>query len=103
MREGQATEPVRTSCRVVTSVPCGRSTRHTSPDVPVSRVATSGYRGTLGGDVLRLWCSGRQHATCTFAPPHRRAGKSTPAVGPSDFPPPEADVNPPPSGKRCAL
>ena len=31
----------------------------------------------------------------------QRAGKATPAVGPRDLPLPEADVRPPPSGKRC--
>ena len=53
----------------------GRSTLHTSPGVTVRRAATSGDRGALGGDVLRLLCSGRQHATCMFVPPRRRAGK----------------------------
>ena len=43
MRKCQATESVRTrSCRVVTSEAGGRSTRHTSPGVPVRRAATSG-------------------------------------------------------------
>ena len=45
MRQGQVTESVSTrSCRVITSEAGGRSTRHTSPGVPVCR-ATSGDRG----------------------------------------------------------
>ena len=52
----------------------GCSTRHTIPAVPVRRAATPGDREALGGDVSRLWCSKRQRATCTFVPPHRRAG-----------------------------
>ena len=44
-------------------------------------------RGALGGDVPRLWCNGRQHATCTFVPSRRRAGKPTPAVRWSTQPP----------------
>ena len=87
MRKGQANEPVRTrSCRVVTSEAGGCSTRHTSRGVSVRRAATSGDRRALGGDVPRLWCSGRQHATCTFVSPRRREGKPTPAVGPRDLP-----------------
>ena len=102
--QSQATESVTTmSCRVVTSEASGCSTRHTSPGVPVPKAVTSGDRGALGGDVSRLWYSGRQHATCTFGPPCRRAGKLTPAVGPRDLPLPEAVVCPPPSGKRRAL
>ena len=104
MRKGQATGPVRnTSCRVVTSEAGGHSARHTSPGVPVRRLATSGDRGALGGDVPRQWCSGRQHATCTFVPPCRLAGNPIPVVGPRDLPLPEEDVRPPTSGKRCTL
>ena len=104
MRKGQSTESVRTrSCRVVTSEADGRFTYHTSPGVPVRRAATSGDREALGVDVSRLWCSECQHATCAFVSPGRRAGKPTPVVGPRDLPRPEADVHPPPSGKRCAL
>ena len=117
MRKGQVTESVRTrSCRVVTSEAGGRSTRHTSPGVPlytgrchtspgvpVRRVATSGDRGALGGDVSRLWGSGCQHPTCALVPPCKRSGKPTPVVGPRDLPLPEPDVRPPPSGNRCAL
>ena len=105
MRKGQATGSVRIKrCRVVTSEAGGNSTRHTSPGVPVRRAVASGDRGALGGDVSYLWCSGRQHATCTFVPPCRRAGKPTPpTVRPRDFPVLEADVRPPPSGTRCAL
>ena len=67
MRKGRATEPVENrSCRLVTSEASGRSTRCTSPRVPVGRAATSGDRGALGGDVPRPWGSGRHHATCTF-------------------------------------
>ena len=88
---------------MVTNEAGGRSTRHTSPRVPVRRAATSGDRGALGGDVSRLWCSGRQHPTCTFVPPSRRAGKPTPAVGQRDLPLLEADVRPPPSRKRRTL
>ena len=104
MRKGQATEPVRTrSCRVVKSEAGGRFTRHISPGVLVRRAATSGDRGALSGYVSCLWCSGRQHATCTFVSSRRRAGKPTPAVGLRDLPLPEAGVCPPPSEKRCAL
>ena len=88
---------------MVTSEAGGRSTRHTSRGVPVRRAATSGDRGALGGDVPRLWCSGRQHAACAFVPPCRRTGKPLPAVGPRDLSLPEADLRPPPSGKRCTL
>ena len=42
------------SCRVLTSEAGGRSTRHTSPGVPVRRAATSGDRGALGGEVSCL-------------------------------------------------
>ena len=70
--KGQATESVRTrSCRVVTSEAGGRSSRNTSPEVPVRKAATSGDGGALGGDVPRLRCSGHQHATCTFVPLRR--------------------------------
>ena len=88
---------------MVTSEAGGRSTRHTSPGFPVRRAAAFGDPGVLVGDVPRLCCSGRQHAICTFVPPSRRAGKPKLAVGPRDFPPPKADVRPPPSGKRHAL
>ena len=104
MSKGQATESVRArGCRVVTGEAGGRSTRHTSPGLPVCRAATSGDRGALGGDVCRLWCSGHQHAAYTLVPPCRCAGKPTSAVGPRDIPLPEADGRPPPSRKRCAL
>ena len=59
-----------------------------------------GDRGTLNGDVARLWCNGRQHATCTVVPPCRRAGKPTSAVGLRGLPFPEADDHPPPNGKQ---
>ena len=64
----------------------GRFTRHTSPGVPVRRAATSEDRGTLGGDVSRLGCSGCKHVTCAFVSLRRRAGKSTSTVGPHDLP-----------------
>ena len=88
---------------MITSEAGGRSTRHTSPGVLARRVAAFGDRRALGGNASRLWCSGRQHPTCTFVSPCRRAGKPTPAVSPRDLSLPEADVCPLPSGKRCAL
>ena len=86
--------------RVVPSVAGGRLARHTNPGRPEHRAVTFGNRGARGGDVPRLWCSGRQPATCTFVRPRRRASKPTPAVGPRDFPLPEAQVRQPPSGLR---
>ena len=85
IRIGQATEPVRTrGCRVDKNEAGGCVTRRTSPGVPIRRVATSGDRRALSGDVSRLWCSGRQHATCAFVSPCRHASNPTPAVGPRD-------------------
>ena len=103
LRNGQATEPVRTrSCRVVMSEAGGRFTQHISPGVPLRRAATSGNRGALYDDVSRLWFSGCQHATCALVSPRRRAAvKPTPAVGPRDLPLLEADARPSPSGKRA--
>ena len=104
VRKGQATEPFSTkNCRVVKSEAGGRFTRHTRVGVPVRRAAISGDRGTTNGDVSRLWCCGRQHATCVFVSPRRRAGNPTSAVGPRDLSLPEEDVRPPTSGKRCGI
>lgn len=50
--------------------------------VPVRRAAKSNNGGAVIGNVARLWCSGRQHATCVFVSPRRREGKATPDVGP---------------------
>ena len=108
MRKRQATKHAR-SCLVMMSEP-GRSTRQTIPGVPVSRAATFGDRGALDSGVTRLWCSGRQPATCTFVPACRHEGEPTTAVGPRDCPLFEANVRLllnaavrlPPSGKRCA-
>lgn len=44
----------------------GRSTRCTSPRVPVRWAATFEDPEALGGDVPHVWCSKRQHTTCTL-------------------------------------
>ena len=81
MRKGQVTVPVRVrSCLVVKNKASGRFTRRISPGVPVRRAVTSGNQGTLSGDVPRLWCSGRQHATCALVLTRKHVNQHQPLV-----------------------
>ena len=106
MRKGQAMEPVRTTIyRVVKSEAGGRFTRHYQPRSSCTRGGDIwGSRYTIQAAACLVWgvldtntrnvrlrhCAGAQVS-------------QTSAVGQHDLPLPEADVRPPPSGKRCAL